>query len=183
MQMIETPRLLLRDWRREDIEDVYEYSKHPQVGPNAGWAPHVNKKQTKEVLRLFAAAQEVWAIYHKADGRVIGSIGLHAAPQIQGMYARELGYALAPQYWNMGYMTEAAQAVIGFAFGPMGLERLSAGHFPENQRSQNVLVKCGFVNEGQMRSARRQYDGTVHDIVIYSLLKQDYQAKIKETGV
>lgn len=175
MQAIETSRLLLRDWRRSDMEDVYAYSSQPEVGANAGWAPHISKRQTKEVLRAFFVMQEVWAIQHKEEQRVIGSIGLHAAPHIKGIAARELGYALAPQYWNLGYMTEAVSAVLKYAFEKMELDRICAGHFPHNHRSEKVLLKCGFVMEGCLRRARRLYDGTVYDVVIYSLLKEEYE--------
>ncbi|MDL2236607.1 GNAT family N-acetyltransferase [Christensenellaceae bacterium OttesenSCG-928-K19] len=49
--MLETERLLLRPAELEDYRDIYEYSKHPDVGSNAGWKPHENKEETIAIMR------------------------------------------------------------------------------------------------------------------------------------
>ena len=50
MKTIETERLILRPWRLEDLEDLYQYAKNPEVGPNAGWKPHENLEESRKIL-------------------------------------------------------------------------------------------------------------------------------------
>lgn len=57
----------------------------------------------------------------------------------------EIGFHLRKKYWNQGYATEAARAVINFAFNILKAENLFAGHNPNNKGSQKVLQKLGFI--------------------------------------
>ena len=50
MKTIETERLILRPWRLEDLKDLYQYAKNPEVGPNAGWKPHENLEESRKIL-------------------------------------------------------------------------------------------------------------------------------------
>ena len=58
--------------------------------------------------------------------------------------APELGYWIAPAYWNRGYATEAAAAVVAMARDSLKLDRLTSGHFDDNPASGRVLAKLGF---------------------------------------
>lgn len=48
--ILETERLVLRDWRMEDVEDLYEYARDSEVGPMAGWEPHPDRHYSEEKL-------------------------------------------------------------------------------------------------------------------------------------
>ena len=175
MQALETERLLLRDWQMADVDDLYAYAKSPIIGPSAGWAPHKDKEESKKVLRSFILLGEMWAIYHKADRRVIGSIGVHTdAKRRQIDTAKMLGYTISEEYWGMGLATEAARAVICFTFLETPVQMLSAYHYPFNVKSGRVLKKCGFRFEGVLRYASCTHDREVADNACYSLLKEDF---------
>ena len=153
---LETPRLILRPWRQEDLDDFYAYAGVPGVGESAGWPHHTDRQTTQRVLDLFIEEKNVFAVQYKADGRVIGSFGIHpswanAHPQFAALRQKEIGYVLSKAYWGRGLMTEAAQAVIRWLFEEIGLEAVTVGHFTENDRSRRVIEKCGFafVEEGQ----------------------------------
>ena len=82
-----------------------------------------------------------------------------------------LGYAMSESYWGKGLMTEAAQAVLRFAFGPMALDLVSAYCYPHNLRSKRVLEKCGFAYEGRLAQSELRFDGALMDEECYVLLK------------
>lgn len=51
MKSIDTGRLILRGWLLDDLNDLYEYAKNPQVGPMAGWKPHSSKEESLNALK------------------------------------------------------------------------------------------------------------------------------------
>jgi RimJ/RimL family protein N-acetyltransferase len=75
--------------------------------------------------------------------RLIGGVGLMRA---EG--ALELGYWISPDYWGLGFATEAAEAVVNMARHGLRRQRLTARHFIDNPASANVLRKLGFVRTG-----------------------------------
>ncbi|HTI31668.1 MAG TPA: GNAT family N-acetyltransferase [Sphingomonas sp.] len=75
---------------------------------------------------------------------LIGGVGI---AQRDGEH--ELGYWIAPPYWNRGYATEAAEAVIAMARDSLKLDRLTSGYFEDNPASGRVLAKLGFEVTGQ----------------------------------
>ncbi len=146
---LETPRLLLRPWRQEDVADVYAYARVPGVGECAGWPHHTSPEVSKSVLEMFMRDGDVWAVQHREDGRVIGSFGVHPSwanshPQYAALRQKEIGYVLSKAYWGQGLMTEAARCVLRWLFEKAGCEAVTVGHFAENDRSRRVIEKCGF---------------------------------------
>lgn len=177
MKTIETERLLLRDWSIDDVDDLYEYAKNPNVGPHGGWKPHDSKVESLEIMQsLFIDKYDSWAVVYKETGRVIGSIGYEIDVRRPGVNCRELGYALGEDHWGKGIMTEAAKAVIRFAFEEMAVDMISVYRGPLNARSGRVIEKCGFRYEGTLRNAYKIYDGTVRDVNCYSMMKEEYEA-------
>jgi len=176
--IIQTERLILRDFRQEDLDDFYEYSINPAVGPNAGWKPHENKEESQKILDSFINGNEVMAIVDKKSQKVIGSIGLHNDEKRSYTKARMVGYVLTEPYWGKGLMTEAVKAVIDYAFTKTDVDLLSIMHFPFNKRSRRVIEKCGFRYEGLLRKSCIIFDGSVQDELCYSLLKEEWEKNV-----
>lgn len=176
METLHTPRLVLRSFEPEDLEDFYAYAQDPEVGPRAGWKPHANRQETEKILGGFIRDGEVWALWHREDKKVIGSLGLHrdAARSVEDV--RMLGYVLARPYWGQGLMPEAAEAAMDYGFARLGLALISVAHFPFNAASRRVIEKCGFSYEGTRRHALRRYDGMVLDECCYSMTREEWQA-------
>lgn len=174
MRMLETERLILRKWTMNDLDDFYEYCKSPLVGPNAGWMPHMNKLDSKEILKKLIEDNETWAIVYKENNKVIGSIGLHKDEKRSGVHSKMMGYVLSDEYWGRGIMTEAAKIAIKYAFEDINIDVLSVYHYPFNKRSENVIKKCGFIYEGILRKASVIFDGSIQDNVCYSMVREDY---------
>lgn len=181
--LLVTPRLLLRPFRLSDAADVFAYASDPEVGRNAGWKPHVSLAQSRRLVRSFMESDGfVFAVTVPGEGeRVVGSVGLSVDParHLRSTVAMELGYALARDHWGKGLMTEAAFAVVKFAFSLPGVSLVTVGHYPHNQRSRRVIEKLGFTYEGTLRHASELYDGTVYEKCLYSLLKTEFAAHAK----
>ena len=128
-RQLETERLILRRFAKEDLDDFYTYASVEGVGEMAGWKHHASKEETQKILDMFIEGNQVFAIYHKEDQKVIGSLGVHK-------YGRD--------YWGIGIMPEAVKIVIKYLFNELNYDFLLCGHFSFNQQSKRVQEKCGF---------------------------------------
>jgi len=174
--VIETECLLLRGFRETDLADMYEYASVPGVGEMAGWPHHESIETSAYILRRFMEHKEVLAIVHKAEGKVIGSLGIHASwaneeDAYKHLKVKEIGYVLAKPYWGQGLMPEAVCAVIAYGFEKLGLEGFTCGHFAHNAQSRRVIEKCGFRFVRESEYYAEQLDETVADKK-YILLKE-----------
>lgn len=176
MKTLETERLILTKWSaRKDAKDLFEYAKNPNVGPNAGWAPHENVAESKMRIKKVFLKSGIWKIMKKDEGKAIGSIGFEEDKRRVDMKSKELGYSLAEEYWGKGIMTEAGEEVIRYGFMELGLDVISIVTTPDNKRSQRVIEKLGFTYEGTLRDGQLTYDGNVKDTMCFSLLRREWE--------
>ena len=154
MDVIETPRLVLRPFREGDVNDVFAYARDPRVGPAAGWPPHRSRAESLEVIRTVFSAPGVAALVLRQTGRVVGSAGFEDrhSDRLPGP-DDEIGYALSPACWGQGLMSEAVAALLDYGFTVRGLETIWCNHYQGNARSMGVIVKCGFVHQFSRREA------------------------------
>ncbi|WMJ88460.1 GNAT family N-acetyltransferase [Anaerocolumna sp. MB42-C2] len=174
MKVLETDRLLLRNWEISDLEDFYEYAKNPNVGPMAGWKPHESLDESRKILNSFIEREEVWAVVYRVNRKVIGSIGLHNDSKRNSANIKMLGYVLSEDYWGMGLIPEAVREVIRYSFEELDLALLSIYHYPFNVQSKRVIEKCGFTYEGILRMGSQIYNGKVYDDICYSIKKEEW---------
>jgi RimJ/RimL family protein N-acetyltransferase len=88
----------------------------------------------------------------------------------------EVGYALGRPYWGSGYITEALQALLDYAFQTLDLNRLEADIDPRNLASARTLERLGFQKEGHLRE-RWIVNGEISDTWIYGLLRREWQER------
>lgn len=144
---VETERLILRQWRDTDLQDLYEYASVPGVGEMAGWRHHESIEESRQILDMFIRHKKTFALELKETGKVIGSLGLEEPdpdPTVGEKYGREIGYVLSKDYWGRGLMPEAVRAVTDYCFQKLKYDFLTAGYFLGNARSQRAIEKCGF---------------------------------------
>lgn len=144
---LHTPRLLLRPWRQEDLEDFYAYASVDGVGQMAGWPPHRNREESQKILNSFIKHKKTFALEYQ--GRVVGSLGVEEYeeadfPELAQLRCRELGFVLAKDCWGRGLMPEAVQEVIRWLFEEQKLDAILCAHFARNRQSARVQEKCGF---------------------------------------
>ncbi|MEG0919636.1 MAG: GNAT family protein [Anaerovoracaceae bacterium] len=172
---IKTKRLLLQKWKVEDAQALFDYASHEDVGPHAGWKPHSSVSESKEIIKKIFQPNICWKIKWLETGEIIGSIGLEPDKRREDVNSKEMGYSLAHDFWGKGIMTEAAVAVRDYAFEEFGLEVLAIQTGPTNDRSQRIIKKLGFTYEGTLRKAYKIYDGSVRDVLAYSLLRSEWE--------
>lgn len=145
--VLHTPRLTLRPWREEDLEDFYAYARVDGVGQMAGWLPHKDRDESRTILELFIREKKTFALEYR--GRVVGSLGVERYeeadfPELAPYKGREIGYVLAKDCWGQGLMPEAVAAVVEYLFSQAGLDFILVGHMDFNTRSARVIEKSGF---------------------------------------
>lgn len=145
--VLTTPRLTLRPWRMEDLDDFYAYASVDGVGQMAGWKPHESREESARILRGFIGGRKTFAL--ECEGKVIGSLGIERYdeerfPELKELRCRELGYVLSRAYWGQGLMPEAVNEVVRWLFEEEKLDAILCGHFLWNRQSARVQEKCGF---------------------------------------
>lgn len=105
------------------------------------------------------------------EGQLVGGIGLDLHDgEKEGV--GNVGYWLAPQFWNRGIATQALMALTAYAFEVFPLHRLQASIFAWNPGSARVVEKCGYRLEGRLRDAIVK-DGAVTDELWFGLTRAD----------
>lgn len=172
---LQTPRLFLRPLNEGDFADFYEYAQDPAVSGPGMWRPYLSETVAREdfehILSLYSQGLLWWALEHRPTGRMIGRCELAAYNPDDAR--AELSYALNRQFWGQGLTTEAARAVLRYAFEEMRLNRVSAKVFADNSASVRLLEKLGMVREGRLRQYV-QVRGQPEDVDIYSLLHAEW---------
>jgi len=138
--VLETERLVLRAPRANDAEALAQLINDRRIAINTARIPYPYSVEDAE---LFIAA------VNRRGGEVAFLITLHDAliggcGVAQSDSGPELGYWVGVPFWGQGFATEAAGAVIDYAFGSLGHEVIEAGARVSNPASRRVLEKCGF---------------------------------------
>lgn len=123
----------------------------------------IGRREAEWAVRGYGA----WAVTNRADGALMGHAGLY---HIDGTAVIEIGYALGEAYWGQGYATEAARAVLCFAFTRAALPRIVAVAFPQNIASLRVMQKIGMRYTG----LTTQYYNL--ELASYALTHAEYHA-------
>lgn len=173
-ERIETARLLLRPIVVADAQTVFDtYANDAQVTRFATWVPHATVVETQRYLQACEIAWRAgtafpWAVIRKADGRLIGSAELRIDD-----HKAEIGYLIARPLWGQGYASEAARAVVDWAFAQPDIFRVWATCDAENLASARVLEKAGLVFEGRIQRWMRRpgLHGAPRDVMFYAKVK------------
>jgi RimJ/RimL family protein N-acetyltransferase len=179
--MIETDRLILRDWREEDIDP---FIRHTNVEPVMRWLGGVQADdQIREIIRTRLMRWQVdrgftfWAVERKADGALLGFCGLKIADSpgspIEGEY--EVGWRLREDAWGQGYAKEAATASLDFAFDRLAAEQVVAITVHQNAPSWGLMKRLGM-----RRREALDYDDPrfpeLNPVIIYSIARAEWRA-------
>lgn len=174
--ILHTERLVLRSFDPNDAVDVYAFGQSETVARMAGFTPHRTLEDGRRMVKAFMESGDVWAIVEKKSGHVIGFASLHKDDTRYTANARKLGYTLGEAYWGQGFATETCRELIRYAFEERQCAVLAVSHFPFNHKSKRVIKKLGFSYEGTLRHAHDLPDGSVSELVCYSLTKPEYEA-------
>jgi RimJ/RimL family protein N-acetyltransferase len=138
--VLETARLLLRAPRTGDSKALVALAADRRVAENTVRIPHPYRLGDAEAFVAAANRRSGEASFVIARGdELIGACGVEFREDVA-----EIGYFLGVPFWGRGYATEATRALIDYAFGDLGHDRLAAGARVKNPASRRVLEKCGF---------------------------------------
>jgi RimJ/RimL family protein N-acetyltransferase len=173
---LETPRLCVRLVTGADLPALLEVNGDDAVTrflPYESWRTMDDALAWyQRVLGRHAAGTALqYVVLDKATDRVIGSCLLFQFDE--GSARAELGYVLGRESWGSGRMGEALQALVGHAFGRLGVRRLEAEVDPRNGPSLRLLERLGFVREGLLRQ-RWVNKGVPIDVAAYGLLRDEW---------
>lgn len=115
-----------------------------------------------------------WGLALNTTDQVIGSCMLVRFSW--GNERAEIGFALAPDHWGKGLMTEALDLLVAHCFEDLSLHRLEADVDPRNTGSIGLLTRMGFVREGILKE-RHLVDGERQDTVFFGLLSTDWRCR------
>lgn len=148
---IETPRLILRQWRDADLDTWAEMNADPRV--MEFFTGLLDRASSDEVASKMRARIDrdgygLWAVEIKETGSFAGLIGLNEmAADIPVTPKREVGWRLAFDAWGHGYATEGARAALRFAFDKLGWPEVVAVTAVINKRSQRVMERLGMIRD------------------------------------
>ena len=183
---METERLILRQRRLSDAEDIFAYAKLAEVSYPAGFPPVATLEDEIAYLRDIypknLAEKKIpsgYGITLKGQDRVIGSIDFNNR-HADGVM--EMGYLLHPDYWGQGIMTEAARALIEVGFDLLQLHKIEIGCYDYNQASRRIAEKLGFSLEATIRD-RQDAQGKRCNDLRYGLLRREWEMQISDVSV
>jgi len=176
--VLSTGRLILRDFNEDDFAAVHAYGSDPLVTQYTDWGPNT-PDETRAFLGRAVARRHAspriefdFGIVLKTDAMLVGSCGLyvHKPEHREGM----LGYVINRHYWGQGIATEAARAVVQFAFEQLGLHRVYATCDTENAASERVMRKLGMRREAHFREHLWQHERW-RDSYVYAVLEGEWR--------
>ena len=175
-QPLQTPRLLLRRFTVDDAQNMFDlWCNDPEITRFLSWGPHGAIDKTKRLLKSWKQRYEDTMFYNwciEFEGLPIGGIDL--IMRSEKSLRAELGYCLSNRYKGRGLVTEAACAVLTFAFEDVGLHKICAKHDVENPASGRIMQKLGMRQEGYMKLDAQRLDGTYSDMVLYGILRDEW---------
>jgi len=178
--VIETPRLLLRDWRDEDVDVFVRHTNTPAV---MRWLGGVRDEgQVREMLVgkfnewLAERGFTFWAVERREDKELLGFCGLKIADDqgkpVEGLH--EVGWRLREDAWGQGYAKEAAIASLDFAFGPAGAEQVVALTVTGNAPSWGLMKRLGMVRRADLDYAGAYWaEGPV---IVYEMRREQWRS-------
>lgn len=190
-ETIETERLLLERLTMEHLFECYEHASvnapHiEEITRHLTWSPHRSLKESRAFIE---SQQDNWeagegatyVVFPRETEENAGEFGGTTGLGID--WSRRmgtLGLWLRKPLWGRGYSGERATALMELAFDRLDLDLVSVSHHPDNDASERAIRKYveahGGRREGELRNYLANQDGTVVDVVRYSITQSEYRA-------
>lgn len=178
--ILRTPRLTVRVMTPDDAADLALRRSDRETAQFQGWpTPYPLERAVALIDEMIVrggpslGGWSQFACVRIDDGVIVGDVALFLD---EAGHNGELGYTLHPWARGHGYATEAAGAVLDYAFSVWGLHRCEASIDPRNAASRRVLERLGFRHEGTMIESYWLGE-TVTDDARYGILRREWQAR------
>jgi RimJ/RimL family protein N-acetyltransferase len=170
MVQLETERLVLRMWRREDFETYARFCADPEVMRYLGGKTFNRLEAWRHMAFLVGHWHLMgyghWAVEEKETGSFIGRIGFLNP---EGWPGFEIGWTLGREHWRKGYAIEGARRALEYAFDELDRDHVISLIHPENRGSISVAERLGEKPEG-----RTELMGI--EVLIYGINRDTWRA-------
>jgi RimJ/RimL family protein N-acetyltransferase len=177
---VETPRLLIRPYREDDLAALHDIHRRAEVVRYVSWPAHGGLDESRLLLQTRMAVtglvrdgdKLVLAVTDKQNGRLLGEVALilNDRALLQG----EIGFILHPDQQGHGYAYEAARAMLEIGFGKAGLRRIIGRCDARNMASARLMEKLGMRREAHFRQSE-WIKGEWIDRLIYACLCRELE--------
>jgi RimJ/RimL family protein N-acetyltransferase len=182
--ILETPRLILRQFTEDDADNLFDLNSDAEVMRYLTGGRPTPREVIRDAivpfhLQVYQRLDRLgtWAAESTATGEFLGWFHLRPGPGTD-ITNVELGYRLRRSTWNKGYATEGSRALIRMAFTGLGVERVFADTMTVNTASRRVMEKCGLTLVRTARyEGRDPIEGSEHGEVEYALTRAEWEAR------
>lgn len=191
---LENERFKLRHITLEDAEDIFEYATDPDTGPRAGWQPHKNIEETRNLIKYWLSVKlkdEEFVVVHKQDNKVIGTMGVtfyNISPEdsksevidklmSQGKKCYEIGITLSKKYWGKNIATETLGMMIDYLFEDRQADLVVTAHFEENIGSKRAQEKNNMKVLYTMQREEKWYNTNCNTMVVRAKTREEWLAE------
>ena len=147
--MIETKRLIIRQFKQDDFTDLFAYLSKPETYVYEPGRP-ISIEEAQQMCIERAKGNDFLAVELKDNHKMIGHLYFKQIEPVEFM-TWELGYIFSPEYQRQGYASESAKALLEYGFTNSKIHRIMARCNLENIASWKLLERVGFIREGHFR--------------------------------
>ena len=175
--VLKTKRLILRPFTWEDTPSVKRLAGDRAIADTTLFIPHpyedgMAEEWISKHQEEFDGGEVItYAIAHREDKLLIGAIALSEIKKHDE--TASMGYWIGKPFWNQGYGTEAAHAVLKYGFEVLNLNKIHAHHFKRNPASGKIMQKIGMKHEGCLRQHIKKWD-KFEDLEVYGILRDEF---------
>lgn len=185
--LAETERLVLRHWRKADLDQWLAHLNTSEVRRHLGGVETAEK-----VAEKFARLERAWAkdgfsflaVDRREDGKFLGTCGIarietaSAPDELNG--AIQIGWQLRADCWGQGFATEAAKVVLAMAFGEFGLTAVYAQTSDKNIASWRVMERLKMTRRADLDYDDPDYLPEENPTMVYAITREEWQ--VGQTG-
>lgn len=173
---IETKRLILKDYTKNDLDNVYKLKSDQLVWKfSSKTATNDIEESRSYLIGVLKSYEEdkcnFQALYIKATGEYIGEAGVLSFNRRNQRGV--IGYNLLSKYWGNGYATEITIGLVKYLFKDANVQRIEALVMEGNRASRKVLEKSGFILEGLLRNFT-YIDNKYFNVYYYGMIRSDF---------
>jgi RimJ/RimL family protein N-acetyltransferase len=171
--LIETPRLLLREFVLEDAFDIYELNADPEVIRYTGDPPFETVENARDFLNNYKDYENNgfgrWAVIKKDSNTFLGRCGL----KLNEQNLIDIGFRFFRREWNKGYATESAKACLEYGFMELNIKEIIGRVAMQNMASIKVLEKLA------MEYWKNDSCKGIENSLYYKISKEQYLKNLK----
>lgn len=176
MKKLETKRLIMRKFEKEDVDDLYEVVSDEKVAQYSDFKAYESREDTligiESAIQDYDSYEACWAIEEKENHKVIGHIRIINA-SLKNKQCTLL-WALGQKYWGLGYSEEILKVMLKYLFEEHPFDIIIVKYYSDNAFSNPILENAGMKRDAVLRYRRiNDLTGKKDSLIIYSILKEE----------